>query len=287
MKFWQALSFTEVDQLVGLARVCEDVGFHGAFVSDHLCIPEKIASRYLYSEDGVAPFDPSTEWVEPWAAISAMATATERLRFTTSIYIAALRHPLEVAKAVATAQTLSRGRVALGVGAGWMKEEFDILGRDFASRGRQLDELLDVCRKLWAGGMVEHSGDFYAFPRVQQTPAPADRIPILVGGTSPPALRRAARHDGWLSSGNTPEELSDIVATLRRLRAEAGLPEDGFEVLAAVNAPPDPSLFRELEGQGVTGVIHFPLAFSVGPGSSLDAKRAALETYANDVIARC
>lgn len=287
MKFWQALSFTEVDQLVDLARICEEVGFHGAFVSDHLCIPEKIASRYLYSEDGVAPFDASTEWVEPWAAISAMAVATERLRFTTSIYIATLRHPLEVAKAVATTQTLSGGRVALGVGAGWMKEEFDILGRDYASRGRQLDELLDVCRELWAGGMVEHSGTHYQFPRVQQTPAPTERIPIFVGGASPPALRRAARHDGWLSSGNDPAELPGIIATLRRHRAEAGLPEAGLEVIAALTTPADPALLRDLEGAGVTGIIHFPLVYALGPGSALDAKRAALESYGNDVIARC
>ena len=98
MKFCQALSFTETTQLVALAQVCEEVGFEMAFLSDHLFVPEKIRSRYPYSENGSPPFGPDTEFPEAWAAISAMATATRRLRFTTAIYIAPLRHPLEVAK---------------------------------------------------------------------------------------------------------------------------------------------------------------------------------------------
>jgi len=285
MKFWQSLFFHEVDQLAGTATICEALGFHGVLLPDHLCVPEKIQSRYLYAEDGAPPFDASTQWAEAWTAIAAMAAVTERLHFSTAVYVAPLRRPLELAKTVATAATLSGGRVALGVGAGWMEEEFRIQGEGFRDRGRRLDELLDVCRLLWSGETVEHHGAFYDFPRLVQTPAPPP-IPIYVGGASPAALRRAARHDGWLSSGNTPEEAPALVDRLRALRAEGGRSGEPFEIVMALTAPPDPDLLRRLEDRGVTGIVSYPLSYVLGPGSTLEAKREALERYANDVIAR-
>ena len=151
MRFWQALSFTETDQLLDLARVCEEVGFHGAFVSDHLFYPGSIASKYPYSPDGSPPFDATTEFPEPWAAVSAMAAVTTQLRFNTAVYLAPLRHPLEVAKSVATAAVLSGGRVALGAGVGWIREEYEQLGRDFRTRGRRLDEMIEVLRLFYVG----------------------------------------------------------------------------------------------------------------------------------------
>lgn len=287
MRFWQALSFTEVDQLVDLARICEEVGFHGVLLSDHVVVPEAIESRYHYSEDGRPPFDRSTPWPDPWVTIGAMAAATRSLRFGTSIYIAPLRHPLEVAKTVATASLLSGGRVVLGVGAGWLAEEFAILGRDFHTRGRRLDELLDICRRVWQGGAVEHHGRCYDFPFLHQVPAPGARIPIYVGGASDAALRRAARHDGWLGTGNAPEDVPGLLARLRALRAEAGREDADFDVVMALLALPDPGLYRKLEDQGVTSIVSYPLAFTIGPQSSLEAKRAALERYASEIIRHC
>lgn len=286
MKFWQSLSFTETQQLVDLARICEQLGFHGAFVSDHLFHPEKIASRYPYSEDGRPPFGPETEWPEPWAAISAMAAVTSRLRFTTAVYIAPLRHPLVVAKSVATASVLSGGRVALGAGVGWVREEYEQLGEDFHTRGRRLDEMIQVLRAVWQGGMVEHHGEFYDFDRLQTSPLPPERIPIYAGGASPAAQRRAARNDGWLGSGDAPDALPGIVERLRGYRREAGLSEADFEVIAAVTAPVDRDLALRLQDGGVTGLVSYPLVYSLGPGATLESKRAALERYASEVIAR-
>ncbi len=286
MKFWQSLSFTETDQLVALSKICEEVGFHGALVSDHVFFPEKIDSKYPYSEDGSPPFTGETEWPEPWAAIAAMSTATTRLRFSTAVYLAPLRHPLLVAKAVGTAALLSGGRVALGVGAGWIEEEFTQLGQDFHTRGRRLDEMIEVLKKVWAGGMVEHHGEFTDFDRLQMSPAPREPIPIYVGGVSPGALRRAARNDGWLGAGCPPAEVPALIERLRSLRQENGLESESFETIVAVTAPPDVDLFRRLADTGVTAMISYPLAFSIGPGSSLDAKRRALERYGDEIIAR-
>jgi probable F420-dependent oxidoreductase len=281
MKFWQSLAFTETEQLVDLARICEELGFHGVFLSDHLCYPEKIESKYPYSEDGSPPFGPETEWPECWAAISAMAAATTTLRFNTAIYIAPLRHPLLVAKAVSTAAVLSGGRVALGAGVGWAAEEYDQLGQDFRTRGKRLDEMIEVMRKLWEGGMVEHHGDFYDFDRLQMSPAPPSRIPIYIGGASAPALRRAARNDGWLGSGDDPADVPGIVERLREYRRREGRDAEDFDVVVAVTAPPHADLFHRMEDAGATGIVSFPLLYILGPGATLDQKRAALEQYAN------
>jgi probable F420-dependent oxidoreductase len=285
MKFWQTLSFSETDQLVDLARICEEVGFDGVFLSDHVFVPEKIESRYPYSEDGAPPFTAETEWPDPWVTIGAMASVTRTLRFATAIYIAPLRHPLEVAKTVSTASILSQGRVALGVGAGWVAEEYEILGRGFRDRGRRLDEMIDVLRAVWRGGMVEYHGDAYDFGRVQMSPAPAAPIPIWVGGASAPALRRAARNDGWIGAGDDPGQVPGVMDRLRTLRAEAGLAGEPFEAIVAVTAPPSPDLFHRLEDAGVTGVISYPPVFTLGPGTSLDQKRAAFERYGDEIIA--
>lgn len=286
MKFWQALSFTETDQLVPLARSCEEAGFHGVFLSDHVFVPARLGSKYPYSPDGRPPFTPATEHPEPWAAICAMAQVTTRLWFSTAVYLAPLRHPLHVAKSLATASVLSGGRVALGVGVGWVREEFDVLGRDFRTRGAQLDEAIDVMRTVWRGGLVEHRGRFFDFPPLASEPRPVAPIPIWIGGTSQGALRRAARQDGWIGSGDTPESATDVLLRLRALRREAGRDADPFEAIVAVVGEPDPGVYHRLEDAGVTGFVSYPPAFQVGAGCSLDAKRRAIDAWASKVIAR-
>ena len=158
MRFWQAVSFLDADQLLDVARAAEAVGFDGAFVSDHVFFPGELVSRYPYAPDGVPYFNANTPWLESFASMAAMAAVTTRLRFVTGVYILPLRHPLEVAKAAATVALLSNGRLALGVGTGWMREEFDALGREFAGRGRRMDEQIEVMRAVWRGSMVEHAG---------------------------------------------------------------------------------------------------------------------------------
>ena len=287
MRFWQSLAFTETHQLVELARICEAVGFHGVFVADHLYYPQELESRYPYTENGIPPFNAETEWPEVWAAISAMAAVTTTLRFNTGTYIAPLRHPLVVAKAVATASALSQGRVALGAGVGWAKEEYDQLGENFRTRGARLDEMIEILRKVWAGGMVEHHGRYYDFDLLQMVPKPLAPVPIYIGGKSEPALRRAARNDGWFGSGDTPSVVLEIVERLNGYRRKYGRLNQAFDIIVPVVAPPDPELFRRLEDAGVTGTVSFPLCQTLGPRTSLDQKRQVLERYANDIIAKC
>ena len=287
MKFWQSLSFTDTDQLVALAKVCEDVGFAGIHLADHLVGHSHIDSKYPYAAGGDPSFVAQTEFPEPYAAMSAMAAVTTKIHFNTAIYIAPLRHPIVVAKSVATASALSAGRVGLGVGVGWLEEEFAALGQDFHTRGRRLDEMIEVLRKLWSGEFVEHHGRFFDFDALRMLPAPVGRVPVLGGGLSERALRRAgALCDGWLGTGNSAAELPGIMAKTRRYREEAGRAGEPFENIVAVLEPPDPGLYRNLEEQGASAFMTFPLGYGVEGGMTLDAKRAALEKFGNEVIAK-
>ena len=285
MKYWQSISFSEIDQYVEVAKVAEACGFEGVFLSDHLVHPEHLESRYPYSADGKPDFDATTEWPDCFSAFAAMSVATTKLRFATLVHILPLRHPFEVAKSVATASVISGGRVALGAGAGWIKEEFDMLGVDFGSRGRRMDESIEVLRLLWSGESVEHHGEFFDFPKVQMTPAPPTPVPIWIGGINPRALRRAAqRCDGWLGAGNTLEDALGIADELLRLRKEAGREGEAFEIVAPLFEPTTPEVLHQLEDHGVTASVIFPFFYSIGPRSSLAQKRAVMEQYAETVI---
>ena len=285
MKVWQAVSFNEVDQLLEIARCAEASGFEGVFVSDHIVVPEKVEPKYPYSEDGVAGFTSATPFPEPWATISAMAAVTTRLRFTTLVYIMPLRHPLDVANSVATAAVLSNNRVALGAGAGWMREEFEIMGASFTKRGRRFNEMIEIVRKAWTGEVVEHHGEFYDFPRLQLSPAPSAPVPILIGGISEPALRRAATlGDGWLGAGHTLDEAAGLLGRLRELRKAAGRESESFESIVPLVVPPELDTLRRLEEAGATGTVSYPFAYTIGPGATLDQKLDMLKGFGDRVI---
>ncbi|MFI5427152.1 TIGR03619 family F420-dependent LLM class oxidoreductase [Aeromicrobium sp. UC242_57] len=174
----------------------EASGFDGMNVSDHMIYPKVLNSGYPIADSMWAPTDP---WPDPWVTIGTLAGATTTLKFGTCIYIAPMRPVMQVAKSVSTAAVLSGDRVALGVGVGWMREEFEMVGQDFDTRGKRLNEQIEICRLLWSGGYQEFHGEFHDFPPVSMIPAPKKLIPIWVGGDAPVSLRRAARlGDGWI-----------------------------------------------------------------------------------------
>jgi len=288
MRFWQSIAFTEADQLIEVAKISEEVGFDGVMISDHLLHFEQLQSRYPYRADGRPPsFSAETVWPECWSIIAAMAAATKRIRFVTNVFILPLRNPIEVAKAVSSVATFSGGRVILGAGAGWMKEEFDVLGVDFHTRGKRFDECIDVLRKLWTGKMVEHHGRFFDFPRAQMCPVPATPIPIYIGGMSTAAFRRATRlGDGWLGAGQTPEQALDTIKQFDQMRAEAGRAGAPFDAIIPLTVPPEVDTLKRLRDAGVGGTVSYPFMFTIGPTSTLQQKRAYLEGYANNVIAK-
>lgn len=287
MKFWQVGSFSEPDQLVEIARGAEEAGFEGVLLSDHLFFPGDLRSRYPYSEDGKPMFDGTMPFPDPWTTIAAMAAVTTRLRFGTMVYILPLRHPLEVAKAVGTAALLSNDRVLLGTGAGWIREEYDALGVDFATRGKRYDEMIDVMRKAWTGEMVEHRGAHFDLGRFQMSPAPRRPVPIAIGGVNEVALRRAARlGDGWIGTGQTPEQAVELLARIATLRREAGRASQPFEAIVPLVTPPDADVFRRLADAGMTSTTAWPFLYTLGPGSTLAQKRESMLRFGESVIAK-
>jgi probable F420-dependent oxidoreductase len=238
-----------------IAVAAEELGYHGVAISDHVVYPSYLASKYPYTPDGTPQFSPEENWPDVWVAIGSMAAVTTRLHFMTNVYVLPLRNPFVAAKAIGTAAYLSGNRVGVGVGAGWMREEFDLMEQRFDQRGARMDEMLEVMAGLWAGGMFEHHGRFYDFDPVDMRPAPTAPVPVYIGGASDVAFRRAARHDGWLGLYHAPEELIEHCRTLRRFREDAGTADRPFEIIAAPLAKPSRDLLDDLETEGVTTIL--------------------------------
>ena len=286
MKFVVPTAFSPPEHFCAMARAAEEAGWDAIAISDHVAHPERITSPYPYTKDGSIRWTESTAWPDPWVSIGAMAAATSRLHFVTNIFVLALRNPFLAAKAIATAAALSEDRVAVGVGVGWMREEFELAGQDFGTRGRRTDEMIEVMRKLWSGGYVEHRGRFYEFGRVRMLPAPGAPVPIYGGGLSEPALRRAARLDGWISDIHSTAELRDIAAVLRRHRAEQGRADAPFALVAACSDAFDADGIRRLADAGVTHYATAPWLFYGGSWDSLQDKVDGMRRFADQVIAK-
>lgn len=284
MKFWQMLTWMEPEQMLDVARFAEELGFEGAMLGDHGVFPRDVKSPYPYSADGKPPMTPDSWYPDCWVSIAAMAAVTKRLKYSVSVYVLPLRNPFEVARATGSLDIFSNGRFALGIGAGWMKDEFDIYGVDFHTRGKRMDEMLEVLRKFWDGGMVEHHGEFFDFEPLEISPAPRRQVPVFVGGANPAALKRAARADGWLGAGNTPEEVPALLAELQRLRAELGRADKPFETVVGLKTPPDLATFQRLAEHGMTASVSYPFMFGLGRESTLDQKKRVMENFAETII---
>ena len=288
MKFWQVVSFSEPDQLIPIAQAAEEAGFHGVLLADHLFFPGQLESKYPYSEDGKPGFDGTMPFPDPWTTIAAMAALTETLRFAPMVYILPLRHPIELAKTLGTLALHTGGRTILGAGAGWIKEEFEVLGVPWKGRGKRMDEMVEVMRALWTGEMVEYHGEVFDLPPMQMSPEPPAPVPIYFGGLSEPAMRRAARTgQGWFGTGNTVEQAEDLLTKLHGYRVEYGTDGDEFDALVPLVVPPDADLFARLEAElGMTSTSVYPFLYTLGPSSTIDQKRDAMMRFGESFIHR-
>jgi probable F420-dependent oxidoreductase len=274
-----ALAFVETEQTLALAQAADAAGYHGITVSDHLFAPQTRRSDYPYSPDGAPPFTDETAWPDPWVLIAAMAAVTEQIRFTTNVYVAPLRELFTVAKLVSTASVISGGRVAMGAAPGWCEEEFDQVGQAFKGRGARLEEMIDACRKLWAGGWVEHHGRDFDFEALRIEPVPPAPIPVYIGGHSETALSRAARiGDGWIGNAYSPEEAEHYLGLMRdQLKAADRLDDPGFELIIALKARPTLELHDQVAALGATGLLCAP--WMMAP--DLAGRIAAIEGFGN------
>jgi probable F420-dependent oxidoreductase len=231
MKVWITLPFSSVEVLRDIAICAESLGADGVAMADHVCVPSEVQSIYPYGSGRPGTIPLETVFVDPFTMIAGLGAVTTTLRFMTDIFILPLRHPVLLAKQVATAAAWAPGRVDVGVGTGWLREEFDVLGIPFEERGRRMDESLLLLRRFWAGQVVEHHGEHFSFDAISLLPTPPEPVRLFIGGQTPPAIRRAARFgDGWTGVNPTLDELREILDQLARARKEAGTFDGPFEI---------------------------------------------------------
>jgi probable F420-dependent oxidoreductase len=226
-------TFPDLAGAVRLVRLAEAAGFDSVLAVDHVVFPDNYTSTYPYSESGRLPVGRTGAFPDPLIWIAGLVAATTRLRFLTGVIILPQRNPLVLAKQVATLDYMSGGRIDLGIGVGWLKEEFAALGVPFEKRGKRADEYITAMRALWAGDGASFSGEFVKFQEVSCNPKPvAGKVPIVIGGHSEAAARRAGRlGDGFFPSIGRPADTLPLLESVRRAAEAAGRDPAAIEMI--------------------------------------------------------
>ncbi len=289
MRFSYTESMCDPSHLPPLAIAADQAGYTSMAVPDSICYPEVSDSRYPYTPDGNREFLDGKPFIEPFTLIPALAAVTERIRFTTFVVKLAIRQPVLVAKQATSIAVLSGNRFGFGVGLSPWPEDFRVCEQPWKQRGARMDEMIEVIRGLSTGDYFEYHGKFYDIESIKLCPVPTEPIPILIGGHADLALRRAARlGDGWMHAGGDPEALKGYLARLSELRREYGRENDPYEVHVISMDAFTLDGVKRLEDLGVTDVVvGFRNAYANEMDTqTLDEKLAALEGFANTVIAK-
>lgn len=250
---------SDPEWMVAFARHAEAVGFESLYVVEHVAVPAGYEEAYPYAPSGRMPLPVDCEIPDPLELLAYLAAATERIVLGTGILVAPEHHPLQLAKRLATVDVLSGGRMRLGVGVGWMREELEAVGIDFATRGARTDEVIEALRVVWSEDEPTFQGRFFSFDRAVSRPRPVQPggIPIHVGGHSKAAARRAGRlGDGFQPLGLDAEALADRLAVVRAAAEEAGRDPDAIELsLGGMLGVTDAAAVEAAEAAGATRMV--------------------------------
>ncbi len=278
--FANAGPFGEPELSRGLVGLAEEHEFESLWTVEHTVVPTGYESAYPYSNDGKMPGGDDVAITDPLIWMAWVASITTRVRLATGILILPQRNTFILAKELATLDVLSGGRVELGIGVGWLREEFEALGVPFEDRGARTDEYVAALRALWEGGETSFDGQFTSCQRVNCNPKPvqAGGIPIVVGGHTPAAARRAGRlGDGFFPGRSRPEELMPLLETMRSAARDAGRDPDAIEVTAG--GVFDLDGVKRFADLGVSRVVIPPLGFD------FETLKGALGAFADTVVA--
>ena len=271
--------------VIGFAKAAEEHGFDSLWVSDHVIVPRKLNAKYPYSRDGAFPVPPDMAFLEPVATLLAVAGVTQRAKLGTTILVIPMRNPIVTAKQLATLDVLSNGRLILGVGAGWMQEEFEMLGVPFERRGARESEYIRLYKALWTEDNPSFRGKFWQIEDVGFSPKPLQKPhpPIWVGGHAPGALRRAGRlGDGWHAVGVAPSAVAEGYREVQRHAEQAGRDPASvaLSVRARVPVNEPAQAVEQLAAYREVGVSHVVLEAGAG---DLERSREMMAVLANDV----
>ena len=286
MRFSYQVGMSDADHYLPLAKAAEAAGYDGITIPDSICYPQECSSKYPYNKDGSREFLESVPFLESLIAVSAMAAVTDTIRIATFVYKLAVRQAPVVAKQVQSIQQLSGNRFDFGVGISPWEEDFAVCGVPWARRGKRFDEQLAILKGLESGDFFSFEGELHTMPANKMCPAPTAPTPILMGGHSDPALKRAARiGDGWMCAGADMAQLTDYITKLNQWREEYGTADQPFKIFTTGQNAFTPEGIAELEALGVTDVvIAFRNVYELEPDHSLEKKIQMLNWYAAEFI---
>jgi probable F420-dependent oxidoreductase len=289
VRYWLQMLNSQPEDLVELCRFVEELGFEGVLEGDHWFMPA-LSDDHDPDERGSMPWDYS--FLDIFAAGGTVLASTKTLKFGSGVMIVANRtNPFLVAKGAASLARLSGDRFVLGVGIGWMKEEYEMAGVEWSTRAARTEEMIAVLRKLWGEGPTEHHGKFFEFGPTYALPQPTRPVPIYIGSVAPPGLRRTGRiGDGWMGMASPLDAIPDQIRLVNEGRREAGREHEPFEMLMGLASDADgrvPGIdeHRRARDMGITQFKFGPVEHRLGKlYCSLDEKKRAIEAFANDVI---
>lgn len=272
---------SSVAPMIGLARKAESIGVESLWTFEHAIVPTDYSSRYPYSADGKMGVTPETNFVDPLIALSAIARETSRVRLGTGVNILPQTNPLLLAKQAASLDFVSNGRFMLGVGIGWLREEYDAMGTPFERRGARFDEYLDAMRKVWSGETVEHESEHLHWTGFKSHPVPLQRpLPVVIGGSKGKAFERIARYgQGWFAPTVSPDQLEPMLERLAEACSEVGRDPAEIEISSMWIPAMGLDSLRRFEGLGVARLIVPVQALGRNPIEALDG-------LADDVLAK-
>ncbi|HYL52674.1 MAG TPA: LLM class F420-dependent oxidoreductase [Acidimicrobiia bacterium] len=279
LMFANAGPFSEPENAVGLAKLAEDLGFESVWTVEHVVVPSGYQSAYPYSPDGRMPGGEDVPIPDPLIWLAYVGAATTSLRLATGILILPQRNPVILAKELATLDRLTSGRLELGVGVGWLEEEFDALGVPFEDRGPRTDEYVDVLRRLWREPETAYDGRFTRFAALKSFPKPstAGGPPIHIGGHTKAAARRAGRIGDGFFPGRAGDELTALLAEMHKAAVDAGRAPEEIEITSG--GALDLDAVKKAADLGVARYIVPPLGFD------LETLRTNLGKFAENVMA--
>jgi probable F420-dependent oxidoreductase len=283
-------STVKPEPLALVARTAERLGYESIWIPEHLAVPVEMRTRYPYSADGKFPGGPMVALHDPFLALAYAAACTETIKLGTGVFVLPLRNAIGVAKSVASLDVLSNGRVLFGVGIGWLEDEFEAVGATFADRAARAREAIRMMKALWTEDAPAFEGRFHRFKALGFNPKPVQKPhpPVILGGETRPALRRAAElGDGWYGAHHSPESVVSLLAQLKEFSAAAGRDFARLEITIGLAPGVQPTLdtFRRFADAGVHRVIAFAPGFV--PRSRFESDLfPMLERFAEDIIAR-
>jgi probable F420-dependent oxidoreductase len=271
-----------VEAMVALAQKAEAVGLESVWTFEHAIVPNDYSSKYPYSADGKMGVTPDTNFVDPLVALSTIAQATKRVRLGTGVNILPQTNPLLLAKQAASLDFVSGGRFMLGVGIGWLKEEFAAMGTPFEKRGARFDDYVAAMRTVWSGETVEHQSERLHWTGFKSYPVPLQSpLPVVIGGSKGKAFERIAKYgEGWFAPTVSADQLKPMLKQLEEACAAEGRDPKSVEISAMWVPAMGLDALRQYEDVGVARLI-IPLQ-ALGGGNPLEA----LDGLASDVLAK-